>query len=123
MTEVQPMKMAAAEGLYETSESCAPFSVFTLGTPDGKEEKFALTVPCLLSFLGTGTFDGKVAGINPLREKYAETYGTDPGATYSHPQNYVPTIPVPYWSFTSLISPQAASARVAALLLWAHRYA
>src|SRR5690606_10312634 len=25
MTDVQPMKMAAAEGLYESSESCAPF--------------------------------------------------------------------------------------------------
>src|SRR5690606_24510244 len=45
MTDVQPMKMAAAEGLYETSDSCAPFSVFTVGTPDGKEEKFAVTVP------------------------------------------------------------------------------
>ena len=78
MTEVQPMKMAAAEGLYETSESCAPFSVFTIGTPDGKEEKFAVTVPCLLSFLGTGSFDGTVEGINPLREEYVEEFGSDP---------------------------------------------
>ena len=84
MTEVQPMKMAAAEGLYETSDSCAPFSVFTLGTPDGKEEKFAVTVPCLLSFLGTGSFDGKVEGINPLREQYAETYGSDPASKAYH---------------------------------------
>ena len=60
MTEVQPMKMAAAEGLYETSSSCAPFSVFTVGTPDGKHEKFAVTIPCLLSFLGTGSFGGEV---------------------------------------------------------------
>ena len=33
MTEVQPMKMAAAEALYDTEESCAPFSIFTIGTP------------------------------------------------------------------------------------------
>ncbi|MDN5893728.1 MAG: cytochrome ubiquinol oxidase subunit I [Nocardioides sp.] len=118
MTDVQPMKMAAAEGLYETSESCAPFSVFTIGTPDGKEEKFAVTVPCLLSFLGTGTFDGKVEGINPLREKYAETYGTDPGAAYYHPEDYVPIIPVTYWSFRFMIGIGMLSTFGAAVLLW-----
>ena len=41
MTEVQPMKMAAAEALYDTEDSCAPFSLFTIGTPDGTSEKFA----------------------------------------------------------------------------------
>ena len=46
-------QMAAAEGLYETRDSCAPFSVLTIGSLDGREEKRALTVPCLLSFLGT----------------------------------------------------------------------
>ena len=36
MTEVQPMKMAAAEALYDT-QSHAPFSVFTVGNLDGSE--------------------------------------------------------------------------------------
>ncbi|CAM3243901.1 cytochrome ubiquinol oxidase subunit I [Nocardioides dubius] len=121
MTEVQPMKMAAAEGLYETSDSCAPFSVFTIGTPNGEEEKFAVTIPCLLSFLGTGTFDGKVQGINPLREQYRETYGQDPGATYYHPEDYVPVIPVTYWSFRFMIGLGMAAAGGAALLLWVTR--
>ena len=66
MTEVQPMKMAAAEALYDTEESCAPFSLFTIGTPDGTSEKFAIKVPCLLSFLATGSVDGEVQGINQL---------------------------------------------------------
>ncbi len=121
MTEVQPMKMAAAEGLYETSDSCAPFSVFTIGTPDGKEEKFAVTVPCLLSFLGTGSFDGTVEGINPLREKYAETYGSDPGAAYFHPDDYVPVIPVTYWSFRFMMGLGMFGAFGAALILFATR--
>src|SRR5689334_15636186 len=56
MTEVQPMKMAAAEALYETYDSCAPFSLFTIGSLDGTEERFAITIPCLLSFLATGSF-------------------------------------------------------------------
>lgn len=121
MTDVQPMKMAAAEGLYETSESCAPFSILTVGTPDGREEKFSITVPCVLSFLGTGSFDGKVEGINPLREQYAETYGQDPGAAYYHPTDYVPVVPVTYWSFRFMIGLGVLAAAGAALVLWATR--
>ncbi|WP_148571589.1 cytochrome ubiquinol oxidase subunit I [Nocardioides caldifontis] len=121
MTEVQPMKMAAAEALYETDESCAPFSVFTIGTPDGREEKFSVTVPCLLSFLGTGTFDGKVEGINDLREKYVAEYGQDPGATYFSAGDYTPVIPVTYWSFRLMIGLGMAAAALAAAVLWVTR--
>ncbi|MEO9325244.1 cytochrome ubiquinol oxidase subunit I [Nocardioides sp. C4-1] len=121
MTEVQPMKMAAAEGLYETQESCAPFSVFTLGTPDGREEKFSVTVPCLLSFLGTGSFDGRVEGIDDLREAYAEEYGQDPGTTYYQAADYVPVIPVTYWSFRFMIGLGMTAAAGAALVLFATR--
>ena len=121
MTEVQPMKMAAAEGLYETSDSCAPFSLFTVGTPDGKEEKFAVTVPCLLSFLGTGSFDGKVQGINDLREEYQATYGEDPGAAYYTPGDYTPVIPITYWTFRFMIGMGLLAAAGSALLLWVTR--
>ena len=67
MTEVQPMKMAAAEALCET-EAPAPFSVLTVGTIDGTEEVFSLRVPSLLSFLATGDFNGEVQGINELQQ-------------------------------------------------------
>jgi cytochrome d ubiquinol oxidase subunit I len=121
MTDVQPMKMAAAEALYDTEESCAPFSVFTIGTPDGTEEKFAITIPCLLSFLATGHFDGKVEGINDLREQYEETYGQDPGATYYSPDGYVPIIPVTYWTFRFMMGFGVLVAIGAALVLWLTR--
>ncbi|WP_028473527.1 cytochrome ubiquinol oxidase subunit I [Nocardioides alkalitolerans] len=121
MTEVQPMKMAAAEALYETEESCAPFSVFTIGTPDGTEEKFAVTVPCLLSFLGTGSFDGEVKGINELRETYRETYGADPGAAYYTASEYVPNIPVTYWTFRWMMGFGALGGAGAVLVLWLTR--
>ncbi|MFB9315031.1 cytochrome ubiquinol oxidase subunit I [Nocardioides plantarum] len=121
MTEVQPMKMAAAEGLYETRDSCAPFSVFTLGTPDGREEKFSVTVPCLLSFLGTGSFDGKVEGIDDLRQAYRAEYGEDPGTTYYQAADYVPVIPVTYWSFRFMIGLGMSAAAGAALVLWLTR--
>ena len=74
MTEVQPMKMAAAEALYETEQS-APFSIFTIGTPDGTQREVRDQVPCLLSFLATGTFDGEVQGINQLRASTRRSTG------------------------------------------------
>jgi cytochrome d ubiquinol oxidase subunit I len=122
MTDVQPMKMAAAEALYDTEESCAPFSIFTVGTPDGKSEKFAITVPCLLSFLATGHFDGKVEGINDLRAQYQEEYGQDPGARYYDPSgNYSPIIPVTYWTFRYMIGFGMAAAFLSALILFLTR--
>ncbi|GAB2445086.1 cytochrome ubiquinol oxidase subunit I [Nocardioides hungaricus] len=118
MTEVQPMKMAAAEALYDTENSCAPFSLFTVGTPDGKSEKFALTVPCVLSFLGTGSFDGRVEGINDLRAQYQEEFGQDPGARYYDPTgDYSPIIPVTYWTFRYMIGFGALAALFGALIL------
>ena len=66
MTEVQPMKMAAAEGLYETTSS-APFSVLSIGTLDGSEATRIIEIPGLLSFLATGTWDGTVEGIDDLQ--------------------------------------------------------
>ncbi|UUW88891.1 cytochrome ubiquinol oxidase subunit I [Nocardioides sp. WV_118_6] len=120
MTEVQPMKMAAAEGLYET-EAPADFSVFQLGTLDGEHETFSIKVPGLLSFLATGTTDGKVEGINELREKYRETYGADPGAAYYSPGDYTPVIPLTYWSFRLMMGLGMAGAAIAAWILWATR--
>ena len=62
MTEQQPMKMAAAEAIWDT-QAPASFSVFTVGTPDGEQELFSLRVPHLLSFMATGDINGEVEGI------------------------------------------------------------
>jgi cytochrome d ubiquinol oxidase subunit I len=121
MTEVQPMKMAAAEALYDT-EAPADFSILTIGTPDGTSEKFSIKIPHLLSFLATGTWDGKVEGINDLRAQYQEKYGQDPGARYYDPSgNYTPIIPVTYWSFRYMIGLGMAGAFFAVLILFLTR--
>ncbi|TDW54818.1 cytochrome ubiquinol oxidase subunit I [Kribbella pratensis] len=111
MTEVQPMKMAAAEALYQT-EKPASFSVFTVGTLDGSKEIFSIKLPYLLSFLATGHFNGQVKGINSLQDAYEQLYG---------PGSYKPNIPLTYWTFRLMIGVGMASAAVALWLLWTTR--
>lgn len=119
MTEVQPMKMAAAEALYTSSDGNAPFSLLTVGSLDGSEEKFAVTVPGLLSFLATGHFDGSVQGINDLKAEYAQRYGT--GNPLTVDATYTPNIPLSYWSFRLMIGVGVLAAGLAALTLWTTR--
>lgn len=108
MTEQQPMKMAAAEALYETTES-APFSLFTIGTLDGSRPVFQIDVPSVLSFLATGDFKSTVQGVNNLQTQYEKTYG---------PGNYTPNIPLAYWSFRLMIGFGALALLLALFTLW-----
>jgi cytochrome d ubiquinol oxidase subunit I len=111
MTEQQPMKMAAAEALWETEQPAA-FSIFTIGTPDGTEEIFSIRIPYLLSFLATGTFDGKVEGINDLQAMMEQQFG---------PGDYTPNIPITYWTFRWMIGAGGLAALAAAWFLFAMR--
>ena len=120
MTEVQPMKMAAAEALYNSETSQAPFSLLTIGSLDGSREKFAVKVPALLSFLATGSFDGSVEGINEIKAAYQKQYGADPTARVFS-QSYTPTIPLTYWSFRIMIGLGMVGALIALAVLWLTR--
>ena len=120
MTEVQPMKMAAAEALYDTEKS-ADFSLLTIGTLDGSAEKFAIKLPGMLSFLATGNTNSEVVGINELREQYTKTYGQDPGQAYYSAGDYTPVIPLTYWTFRMMIGLGLAAAAAAGWILWATR--
>jgi cytochrome bd ubiquinol oxidase subunit I len=110
------MKMAAAEGLYDT-QSNAPFSILTFGSLNGEHHKAILEVPGLLSFLGTGSFNGEIKGINNLRAEYQAKYGADPGAEYYSPGDYTPIIPVTYWTFRFMIGIGLLAAGIGLLLL------
>ncbi len=111
MTEVQPMKMAAAEALYETQQP-APFSILTIGTLDGSKPVWQLEIPGLLSWLGTGSFDGEVKGINDLQAEYVSLYGEG---------DYKPIIPVTYWTFRFMIGFGVLAALLALWALWSIR--
>jgi len=108
MTDQQPMKMAAAEAIYET-KAPASFSIFTIGTPDGRHEVWSIRVPRLLSFLAEGNFDAKVEGINDIQAEYEQRYG---------PGDYRPIIPVTYWGFRYMIGFGMVTSALALLGLW-----
>ncbi len=111
MTTQQPMKMAAAEALYDTTDS-APFSLFTVGTLDGSRSVFQVDVPSVLSFLATGDFNATVKGVNDLEAEYDKTYGEG---------NYTPNIPLAYWSFRLMIGFGAIAFFIAIYALWRTR--
>jgi cytochrome d ubiquinol oxidase subunit I len=111
MTEQQPMKMAAAEALYETQAS-APFSLLTIGTLDGSKAVFQIGVPSVLSFMSTGDFKGVVEGINDLETTYDQKYG---------PGDYTPNVPLAYWSFRLMIGFGAIASLLVLLALWQMR--
>ncbi|GAB3973051.1 cytochrome ubiquinol oxidase subunit I [Actinoallomurus acanthiterrae] len=111
MTRQQPMKMAAAEALYKTEQPAA-FSLFTVGTLDGRKEVFSVKVPRLLSFLATGSFSGRVDGINDVQAAERAKYG---------PGNYRPVVPVTYWNFRIMAGIGFLTALIALLGLWLMR--
>jgi cytochrome d ubiquinol oxidase subunit I len=111
MVEIQPMKMAAAEALYETAAP-APFSIFTIGTLDGSEPIFSIDIPHGLSLLATHSWDGEVQGINNLQAQYEQEFG---------PGNYKPNIPAAYWNFRLMIGFGFLGVLIAFYLLWATR--
>ena len=110
MTEVQPMKMAAAEALWD-SKSDASFSLFTIGTRDATREVFSVRVPYLLSYLADGDIHAKVEGINDLQAEYAQRFG---------PGDYTPHVPITYWSFRYMIGLGGVTTGVGASRYLAH---
>jgi cytochrome bd ubiquinol oxidase subunit I len=108
MTQQQPMKMAAAEALYDTTAP-ASFSLFTIGSLDGSKEVWSVRVPGVLSFMATGSFSGSVEGINDLQQKATEQFG---------PGDYLPVIPMTYWTFRLMIGFGMLAALVSVLGLW-----
>jgi cytochrome d ubiquinol oxidase subunit I len=111
MDSQQPMKMAAAEALYNTSDS-ASFSLFTIGSLNGSKELWSIRVPDLLSLIATLNPHGTVQGINNVEAAYAKKYG---------PGQYKPIIPVTYWAFRLMAGLGLLAALLAAAGLWLTR--
>ncbi|MBS7727110.1 cytochrome ubiquinol oxidase subunit I, partial [Vibrio cholerae] len=63
LIKTHPMKMAAAEALWNTSEDPAPFTVFAKIDAEKKENSFEIQIPYMLSLLSYDKFSGQVEGM------------------------------------------------------------
>jgi cytochrome d ubiquinol oxidase subunit I len=93
MIKAQPMKMAAAEALWQT-ENPASMSLFTWGDEPDRRDVFAIRVPGLLSFFAYDRFTGEVKGIKALQTEYEQRYG---------PGDYSPPVMWTYWTFRVMV--------------------
>ena len=110
------MKISGAEALWDTEQPAA-FSLFQIGgfTEQDETPSFSIEIPDLLSYLSTGSLDGKVVGLTELNNQYEAKYGRG---------NYVPPIRTIYWSMRVMAyagSFVALVALVGAFLLWKRR--
>ena len=119
MVETQPMKMAAAEALFNSACGAnASFSIFTLGTPDGTSELFSIRVPHLLAFLSTHDLNGCVEGINDLNAQYAQQW---PDLAAQVDGTFNPILWITYWSFRWMMGLGGLAALISVAGLWLTR--
>src|SRR5262249_17907840 len=86
VTSAQSMKIAASEAEWNTCQPCG-FSLFQIGgfSESDPTPRFSITIPRLLSYMGTGSFDGQVQGLNQLQKQEQRAYGRG---------NYIPNVEV-----------------------------
>jgi cytochrome d ubiquinol oxidase subunit I len=111
MTDQQPMKMAAAEALWDT-RSHAPFSLGAYGDVEKGKNKFNITVPDGLSILATNSPSGTVEGINNVQADSVKKFG---------PGSYVPVVWLAYWGFRLMIGLGVVAGLLGAVVWWQRR--
>jgi cytochrome d ubiquinol oxidase subunit I len=114
VTSAQGMKIAASEAQWNTCQPCG-FSVFQIGgfTKEDPNPSFAITIPRLLSWMATGSFDGQVQGLNQLQKTEERKYGRG--------ENYMPRVRLMYWSMRVMAMLGVLMFLIAAVGAWLYR--
>lgn len=94
LVEAQPMKMAAAEGLWEDSGDPAAWKVVASIDVENQENKWSVEIPYLLSYLSYGEFEGSLPGMKALQAQYENIHGEG---------NYIPPVKTTFWSFRIMV--------------------
>jgi cytochrome bd ubiquinol oxidase subunit I len=113
VTSAQGMKIAASEAQWNTCQPCG-FSLFQIGgfSAQDPNPSFSITIPRVLSWMATGSFDGKVQGLNQLQAQEQQQYG---------PGNYMPHVELMYWSMRVMAFLGVAMFLVAGVGAWLYR--
>ncbi len=91
--KMQPMKMAAAEAIWET-EKPAGLSLFAIIDEKNQKNIFDIKIPYMASLLAYNNPFAEVKGIKELQKEMEEKYG---------PGNYIPPVNISYWSFRLMV--------------------
>jgi len=113
MFRQQPMKMASAETLCDTTTD-PDFSVLTIGTHNNcASVTRVIRADYVLPFLAEGRFSGvTLQGVNDLQRDYQKRFG---------PDDYRPNLFVTYWSFRMMIGLLLIPVMFALAALWLTR--
>ena len=113
VTSAQGMKIAASEAQWNTCEPCG-FSIFQIGGFSQQDEtpSFSITIPRVLSWMATGSFSGKVEGLNQLQRQEQRSYGRG---------NYLPNVRLMYWSMRVMAMLGVAMFLIASAGAWLYR--
>ncbi len=113
VTSAQSMKIAASEAQWNTCQPCG-FSLFQIGgfSAHDPNPSVSITIPRLLSYMGTGSFSGKVQGLNQLQAQEQKAYG---------PGNYMPNVKLMYWSMRVMAFVGVLMFLLAAVGAWLYR--
>ncbi|WP_025783733.1 cytochrome ubiquinol oxidase subunit I [Sporosarcina sp. D27] len=90
LMHAQPMKMAAAEGLWQDSGDPAAWTVIANIDTENRVTTGRIEIPYLLSYLSYNEFSGKVLGMESLEKQMIEKYGEG---------DYIPPVKTTFWSF------------------------
>ncbi len=104
IAKVQPMKLAAAEALWETANP-APFAIAAAIDEQNKTNSAEIKIPAMLSVLANNNANTPVKGIKEIEKEYIAKYG---------PGNYVPSVTPVFWSFRLMVA--AGSIMIAVVL-------
>jgi len=104
----QPMKMAAAEALWET-EAPASFSIVAGIDEQNQTNTFDIKVPGVLSFLSYNDFSSEVKGLQDLQAEAVAKYGEG---------NYIPPVALNFWSFRIMVGAGSLMVLLAALAVF-----
>ena len=128
MVEVQPMKMAAAEGICVDTEGAA-FTVAQFGScplgEDGTQPTQFIKVPGVASFMSHNSFTATSEGVADVQARMVELLNSDPNFTAKYGDasqyDFRPPQMVTFWSFRFMIGLGMVAFLLAAWGLWATR--
>lgn len=106
LVQAQPMKMAASEGIWQTTPPHAPWSIVADINTAQQKDTFSIDIPDMLSLLSYDRLTGSVPGMDELQAQYVQKYG---------PGNYIPPVNATYWSFRIMV---LAGVLMILLALW-----